>query len=225
MAKLLAVAVAGMALMLGSATARAASAPVAVWHLDEKSGSLAFDSVGGNAGAIHDVTLGVPGFAGSAFRFNGETSYVDVPSDPTLNPGTAPIRFTVHVRYTVTPPTTSTTDYDVLRKGTSSDSAQFYKVEIRPDNRAVCRFVGSKTTKSGILIHTGPTLNDGRWHTITCAKNATNISLVVDGKTFTKRGTVGSISNTGPLTLGAKPGNPFTDFYNGDLDEVSVSIG
>ena len=29
---------------------------------------------------------------------------MDVPSDPTLNPGTAPIRFTVHIRYTVTPP-------------------------------------------------------------------------------------------------------------------------
>ena len=46
MGKLLAVAVAGMALTLGSAVARAASAPVAVWHLDEKSGSSAFDSVG-----------------------------------------------------------------------------------------------------------------------------------------------------------------------------------
>ena len=172
------------------------------------------------------MTLGVAGFAGSAFRFDGRAlPYVDVPSHPTLNPGTAPIQFTVHIRCTVTPPSKSTADYDVLRKGTSSDSAQFYKVEIRPDNRAVCRFVGSKTTKSGILIHTGPTLNDGRWHTITCAKTATSISLVVDGKTFTKSGTVGSISNNGPLTLGAKPGKSFSDFYNGDLDEVSVSIG
>jgi hypothetical protein len=47
----------------------------------------------------------------------------------------------------------------------------------------------------------------------------------VDGKTFRKSGTVGSISNNGPLTLGAKPGSRFSDFYNGDLDEVSVSIG
>jgi hypothetical protein len=112
-----------------------------------------------------------------------------------------------------------------LRKGTSSDSAQFYKAEIRPDNRAVCRFVGSKTSTSGLLVHDGPTLNDGRWHTITCKKANTNISLVVDGKTFTKSGTVGSITNAGSLTLGAKPGKPFSDFYKGDLDEVSVSIG
>ena len=226
MRMLVAAASVGTTLVLGSSVASAASAaPDALWHLDETSGSSASDAVGGHTGVIHNVTLGVPGFAGTAFRFNGKSSYVDVPTDPALNPGTAPIRFTVHVRYTVTPPKGSTTDYDILRKGTSSDSAQFYKVEIRPDNRAVCRFVGSKTTKSGILIHTGPTLNDGRWHTITCAKTATSISLVVDGKTFTKSGTVGSISNTGPLTLGAKPGKSFSDFYNGDLDEVSVSIG
>src|SRR5204863_6523940 len=119
-----------VAFAFGSATAGAASAPVAVWHLDETSGSSAFDAVGGNTGAIHNVTVGVPGFAGSAFRFDGKSSYVDVPSDQTLNPGTAPIQFTVHIRYTVTPPNTSTTDYDILRKGTSSDSAQFYKLEI-----------------------------------------------------------------------------------------------
>jgi hypothetical protein len=47
----------------------------------------------------------------------------------------------------------------------------------------------------------------------------------VDGRTFTRTGRVGSISNTGPLTLGAKPGSPFSDFYNGDLDEVSIRIG
>ena len=203
----------------------AQAAPVALWHMDETSGTTMADSVGTNVGTLVNVTVGVPGFAGTAFRFNGKSSYVDVPSDPALNPGAAPIQFTMHVRYTVTPPKGSTTDYDILRKGTSSDSAQFYKAEIRPDNRAVCRFVGSKTSKTGILIHTGPTLNDGKWHTISCTKGNTNISLVVDGKTFTKSGTVGSISNTGPLTLGAKPGSPFSDFYNGDLDEVSVSIG
>ena len=210
---------------VGASPAVADAAPVAVWHLDETSGTSAFDAVGGNTGTNHNVTLGVPGFAGTAYRFDGKSSYVQVPTSTALNPGTAPIQFTVEVRYTKTPGTTSTTDYDVLRKGTSSDSAQFYKLEIRHDNRAVCRFVGSNTTSSGILIHTGPTLNNGQWHTITCTKSDTQISLIVDGKTFTKNGVVGSIANSGPLTLGAKPGSRYTDFYNGDLDEVSVSIG
>jgi hypothetical protein len=220
-----ALAAVGLMLASGVVSAHAASAPVALWHLDETSGSSMDDAIAQNTGALHGVVLGVPGLAGTAYRFDGKSSYVEVPSSAALNPGAAPIQFTVHVRYTVTPPNTSTTDYDILRKGTSSDSAQFYKAEIRPDNRAVCRFVGSKTSKSGVLIHAGPRLNDGTWHTITCTKTSTRISLVVDSRTFTKKATVGSISNTGPLTLGAKPGKRFSDFYNGDLDEVGVSIG
>src|SRR5690348_2116388 len=225
MRTLLAVASIVATLALGSSAAGATSPTVALWHLDETSGASASDAVGGHTGAIHNVTQGVPGFAGSAFRFDGKSSYVDVPSHPALNPGSAPIQFTVHIRYTVTPPNGSTTDYDILRKGTSSDSAQFYKAEIRPDNRAVCRFVGSKTSKTGILIHTGPRLNDGNWHSITCVKRSTKVQMIIDGRTYTKSGQVGSISNSGALTLGAKPVNGFSDFYNGDLDEVSVSIG
>jgi concanavalin A-like lectin/glucanase superfamily protein len=210
---------------IGVAPAGAAASTVALWHMDERSGTTMTDAVGWSTGALHDVTLGVPGAEGTAYRFDRRTSYVTVPSSPLLNPGSARLTFTAHVRYTVTPPNTSTTDYDVLRKGTASDSAQFYKLEIRPDNRAVCRFVGSKTSSKGLLIHTGPALNDGRWHTITCEKTSSQIRLVIDGVVHAKSGTVGSISNTGALTLGAKAGGTASDFYNGDLDEVSVSIG
>ena len=212
-------------MLLGAVPAGAASTTVALWHMDEQSGTTMVDSAGSQTGTLRNVKVGVSGWAGSAYRFNGRTAYVTVPSSSALNPGSAPITFTAHVRYTVTPPSGTTTDYDVVRKGTSSDSAQFYKLEIRPDNRAVCRFVGSKTTTKGLLIHTGPVLNDGRWHTLTCTKTDTKITLGVDGKTYTKQGTVGSISNSGPLTLGAKPGKSYSDFYNGDMDEVSVSIG
>ncbi len=215
----------GVMLAIGAVPVAAASTNVALWHMDERSGTAMVDSVGSQRGTLRNVRVGVSGWSGSAYGFNGRTAYVTVPSSDALNPGSAPITFTVHVRYTVTPPSGSATDYDVLRKGTSSDSAQFYKLEIRPDNRAVCRFVGSKTTAKGLLIHTGPVLNDGRWHTLTCTKTDAQIALVVDGKAYTKQGAVGSITNTGPLTLGAKPGRSYSDFYNGDLDEVSVSTG
>jgi hypothetical protein len=204
----------------------AQAAPVALWHMDETGGTTMADSVGTNVGTLVNVTVGVPGgVTGTAYHFDGADSYVSVPDSPALDPGTADIAFTAYVRYTVTPPTGSTTDYDILRKGTASDSAQFYKMEIRSDNRAVCRFVGSKTSKTGIIIHTGPQLNDGNWHSITCVKLSTKVQMIVDGRTYTKSGRVGSISNSGALTLGAKPVNGFSDFYNGDLDEVSVSIG
>jgi hypothetical protein len=204
---------------------QASAATVAVWHMDDTSGTVMTDSAGTNTGTLVNVQTGVPGHSGTAFRFDGTDSYASVPSTSALNPGTSPITFTAYVRYTTTPPSGSTTDYDVLRKGTASDSAQFYKLEIRSDNRAVCRFVGSQTSSTGLLIHTGPRLNDGRWHSLTCKKTSSRIKLIVDGTTYSKTGTVGSIANSGPLTLGAKPGNRFMDFYDGDLDEVSVSIG
>ena len=203
----------------------ALAATVSVWHMDELSGTTMIDSAGTNNGTIKNVGLGLPGWSGSAYRFNGQSSIVTVPSSGSLNPGAANFTFTAKISYTATPPNSSTTDYDVLRKGTASDSAQFYKLEIRPDNRAVCRFVGSKTSSSGLSIHTGPTLNDGRWHSVICTKTATTIQLTIDAKTYTKSGTVGSITNTGSLSLGAKPGKTVTDHYNGSLDEVSISIG
>jgi hypothetical protein len=208
-----------------AAPVEAQAATVALWHMNETSGTAMVDSAGSNAGTPKNVTVGVPGSSGTAYRFNGTSSSVSVPSSAALSPGNAPIVFTAHVRYTVKPPAGKTTDYDVIRKGTASDSAQFYKLEIRPDNRAVCRFVGSNTTSTGLLIHAGPVLNDGKWHTVTCTKTDTRITLGVDGVAHSKSGTVGSISNSGPLVLGAKNGRKFTDFYHGDLDEVSVSIG
>jgi len=208
-----------------AAPVEAQAATVALWHMNETSGTAMLDSAGSNAGTPKNVTVAVPGWSGTAYRFNGTSSYVSVPSSAALSPGKAPIVFTAHVRYTVTPPRGKTTDYDVIRKGTASDSAQFYKLEIRPDNRAVCRFVGSNTTSTGLLVHAGPVLNDGKWHTLTCTKTDTSITLAVDGTAHSKSGTVGSISNSGPLVLGAKNGRKFTDFYHGDLDEVSVSIG
>ena len=214
---------AGAALVAAPGAALAAT--VSVWHMDEPSGTTMIDSAGTNNGTIQNVALGVPGWSGTAYRFNGQSSIVTVPSSSSLNPGAANFSFTAKINYTATPPNTSTTDYDVLRKGTASDSAQFYKLEIRPDNRAVCRFVGSQTSSSGLSIHTGPTLNDGRWHSITCTKTATAIQLTIDAKTYTKTGVVGSVTNTGSLSLGAKPGKTVTDHYNGSLDEVSISIG
>jgi hypothetical protein len=61
---------------LSTGTALAAS-PTAMWHLDEKSGSIASDATGhGYNGAIKNVKLGVPGKSGTAFEFNGTSSRI-----------------------------------------------------------------------------------------------------------------------------------------------------
>ncbi|MGN6377693.1 MAG: LamG-like jellyroll fold domain-containing protein [Gaiellales bacterium] len=200
--------------------AQAAPTVVANWHMDETSGSTMHDAAGGHDGTLHGgVSLGVAGFSGTAYTFNGTNSYVTVPSSPDLNPGTADMSFTVHVKLSSPPPTGKNKDYDILRKGISSTKGGMYKLEIAHDGRATCRFLGSV---ADVRIHTGPNVADGKWHTITCGRAGSAISLTVDGKTFSHAGATGTIGSTDGLAIGAKPGS---DYYKGALDEVSITVG
>jgi hypothetical protein len=204
-----------VATMLGLAgTAQAAT--VALWHMNETSGTVMHDSAGSNDGTLHDVALGKSGLSGTAYGFNGTSSYVSVPSSETLNPGKTGFSVRVSVRFSKLP----AQDYDLLRKGLSTTAGGDYKMEIAHSGQALCLFGGSagKVTLIG-----GPKLNTGTWHTIVCAKSATGVRLVVDGTVRkTSSVTVGSIANSASVYLGAKPG---TDFYNGIMDEVRIAVG
>lgn len=65
---------------LPSALASASTGTVALWHMDETSGTTMFDSVGTHNGTLHSVQLGQTGFSGRSYGFNGSSSYVAVPS-------------------------------------------------------------------------------------------------------------------------------------------------
>lgn len=187
---------------------------VALWHMDETSGTVAHDAAGGHDGSLSGVALGVPGFAGTAFGFSHST--VTVPSAAALNPGGATLRITIHLNATATP---ATPDWDLIRKGLFTTAGGEYKVEYQPSGQASCGFIGSSGSNELIA---GPALDDGAWHTITCVKNASGIQLIVDGTTFSKSGAVGSISNTADVTIGTRGGS---EFFQGSLDEASISVG
>jgi hypothetical protein len=73
--------------MLLSAGIGVASATdlVGSWHLDEGSGTIAYDSSGnGNDGAIYGATW-TTGKNGSALEFDGVDDYVNCGNDPSLN--------------------------------------------------------------------------------------------------------------------------------------------
>ncbi|HEY8619534.1 MAG TPA: LamG-like jellyroll fold domain-containing protein [Dermatophilaceae bacterium] len=203
-------------------TAFASSTPVGLWHMDELSGTTMSDSSGhGNNGTLSHVTVGVPGFTKTGYSFNGSSSIATVPSSTSLNPGTQNFSLIVHVKFTVLPG--SVGDYDVIRKGLSSTPGGDYKMEILSTGKASCHWKGSSgstpDTKPGLA-----NLADGKWHTVTCSKAATSEQLFVDGVSqWTQTVTIGSISNTAPLTIGAKSSGG--DWYKGKMDQVSVSVG
>jgi Concanavalin A-like lectin/glucanases superfamily len=191
---------------------------VALWHMDETSGTVMRDSVGTHNGVLHSVQLGLPGFSGTAFGFNGSSSYVDVPSTADLNPGSADITFTIHLQTTGTPPP-APADWDLFRKGLYTSGGAEYKMEFQRTGQASCGFEG---TGGYAELAAGPAINDGRWHTVSCVKTSTAIQVVVDGQVFSKSAKVGSIANTTDLIIGSRPGS---DWYKGQLDEASIQIG
>jgi hypothetical protein len=191
-------------------------APGALWHMDETSGTTMVDSSGnGDNGTLHKVTLGVPGFSGTAYSFNGNSSYVSVPNSPSLNPGLANINISFDLKTTSLP---TQGDYDLVRKGTFQ--TEEYKIELLQSGQVSCVFRGSTDHFNATG---GSGLNNGSWHQIQCIKTSSQVQLVIDGTVVkTTTGTVGSIANTYNVDIGAYPGS---DWYKGSLDEVSISFG
>jgi hypothetical protein len=212
----------GTATSAPTAVVASASSPppglVALWHMDETSGTTMFDSVGTHNGTLHSTQIGLPGFTGTSFGFNGSSSYVDVPSTADLNPGSADITFTIHLKTAGTPPPPPA-DWDVFRKGLYTTGGAEWKMEFQQTGQASCGFEG---TGGYAELAAGPAINDGQWHTISCVKTSTAIQVVVDGQAFSKSASIGSISNTTNVAIGARPGS---DWYQGQLDEASVQIG
>lgn len=212
--------VAGTSTASSGSTAVVVSASfVALWHMGETTGTTMHDSIGAHDGSLHSVQLGLPGFAGTAYGFNGSSSYVSVPTAPDLNPGGANITITIHIKTSGTPPP-SPGDWDLIRKGYYVSSGGEYNMELQHSGQASCTFKGSSNYIEQFTA--GPALNDGRWHTIQCIKTATAVELVVDGQVHSTAITIGTIANTDPIDIGARPGS---DWTQGTLDEASIQIG
>ncbi len=189
---------------------------VALWHMDELSGTVMYDSARSHDGTLKSVQLGLPGYAGTAYGFNGSSSYASVPTASDLNPGSQTITVTIRLKTTYAP---ASPDWDLIRKGLYTTPGGEYKMEYQPTGQASCGFKGS----SGYAeLVAGPAINDGQWHTVQCVKTSSAIKVVVDGRAFTKSATLGSIANTDAVPIGARPGS---EFFKGSLDEASIQVG
>jgi hypothetical protein len=185
---------------------------VALWHMNDTTGAM-LDS---GLPPANDGTLsGTIARDGTAYTFT--RGWVTVPTEASLNPGTANVTITANVSPTSLP---TTGDFDVLRKGDAPN--QLYKVEILQSGALFCQFHGSghtvgATSTTLIAPKTG-------FHTIACVKTTSQVQAVVDGNITSKSGNVGAISNTAPVVIGAHTGGN-NDFFKGGIDEVSLTFG
>jgi hypothetical protein len=196
----------------------------AQWNMDETSGTTMADSSGNhNNGTLHGpVQVGVPGPAGhgTAYSFSGQSD-ADVPYSSTLVAGSANINISFWLNTTNLP---SSGDYDLVRMG--DYPAQEYKVELLKSNQIACTYHGSSSSNNATG---GASLNNGQWHYVQCIKTASAIQLWIDGVlVHSTSAVIGSVSPPSDVNVGAH-GNPGSatgfDWYQGKLDDVSISFG
>lgn len=187
---------------------------VETWHMNETSGTAMLDAAGLHLGRLHHVTLGNRGANGTDYGFNGHSSYVAIPSADDLNAGSEDVHISFALKTSTVP---ARPDYDLFRKGQAPGPQ--YKVELQPNGQVSCHFKGDR---AGVTVQAGPDLHDGRWHQVGCERLSSKVRLTVDGETWTRSRSVGYISNSYDVVIGA---HPHGDFYHGELDELSFSIG
>lgn len=214
----------GQATAVSAPTAQVAAASgsvtVAYWHMEQTDGTMTDSSGYGNHGTLVNVQSGIPGSIGLGFRFATDPARTEVATAASLNPGSLKWTMTVRVRFAA-PPSVAVGDYDLIRKGLGSTVGGDWKLEIWNNGKASCYAQGAT---GGMRLTAGPDLSDNAWHTVTCVETTTTLKLTVDGVNVgSKTGQIGAISNTDPLTMGAKIIDG--DQYTGDMDEVLLKVG
>jgi hypothetical protein len=214
----------------------ASAALVADWKMDEEGPADATvvmeDSAGTNDGTTHSVITGVPGLvtgSARAYRFDGTTSWVEVPDSPTLDPESADfaVKATVHVE----DGQILDDSYDVIRKGDTKTAGGFWKMEIHrvASNTTVgklrCAYKGilPDGTRSLASKQATPDIVDGRTHTLQCKRIGNTVSAVVDGTSYSLTKSTGRVDNNSIVMVGSKVAGD--DVLQGDIDEVSIDKG
>jgi hypothetical protein len=228
--------------MAAMASSPAWALPLAAdWQMNETEGPMLDSSGNANNGTPKNVVQGVKedidgdGQDESTYAFNGLTtpaSRVEVPDADSLDPKANDITLTARVKVTVT--SLDDDSYDVVRKGFVTTEGGDYKMEIKrvkadpTIGRLHCFFRGDQASVNKV-----PTRDivDGNWHTLQCEKTSTSVVAKVDGSSFTKTGSAGSIDNASDVWVGAKKVTLTRrgvergdDVFDGLMDFVSIEI-
>ncbi|KQR53546.1 cell surface protein [Leifsonia sp. Leaf336] len=190
------------------------------WPFDESSGTTALDHIGFTDLTETAVTQGAAGpISGvTASTFNGSTSLAVTPT-AIAGPNT----FTVSAWFR----TTSTSGGKILGFGNANTGTSgSYDRHIYMDNAGRIFF---GVYPGGVAtLNTAPGYNDGQWHQVTASLGANGMRLYLDGKPAGARTdvTVGQpytgYWRIGGDNLGGWPNQPSSNFFAGDIGQVSM---
>jgi len=192
--------------------------------VDESGHAHALATLSGHGGAVRAVSHNT----GQALEFPAKCTgggcpkaVLQTPSADDLNPGQAPFRYGATV---LLARDQTTAGQNVLQKGYSATGGQ-YKLQIDGSaGKPSCALVGTGRKRIH-LARIAVTVADGLWHTVECRREATALTILVDG---VPQGAATvpadlSVSNAAPLSIGGKGGYRDNDQFQGSLDDVWLS--
>ena len=182
------------------------------WKFDETSGTTASDSVGANDGDLHrGASFVSDGKLNYAVDLDGFDDHVDVIDDDALDFGSTSVSFSYWVQIT--------NQGYMARKSDGSSGYWFYN-----KNGQIKFRIESGGTRKTIQGSTS-TLGDGEWHHIVGVVDRTSDMMYIYMDKVQEDSTsiagLGSLSNSIPLTMGAKDTDGNTPMV-GALDEVRI---
>lgn len=163
--------------------------------------------------------VGLPGRRGTAYSFGRMGSWIQVPSQPDLNPHDEDFLFSAWVNFTEPP--TPRGKVDLIRKGLRYGG--MFRLRVLADGRIRCTAQGDGRAGRVSVMGKKASLFEGRWHYVACARTRSTWSVIVDDSITSKRANVGSIRTTMPLAIGSRYG--LDDAPQGRVDEVTLIIG
>ena len=188
-----------------------AKLPIAHWKLDETSGLIAADSVGGHDGSLTGaVAWTSSGQIDGALRFAGTAGTATVPDDKALNPAAA---LTIST-WAYLDRSSSTGTYEIVSKrglpGNTGYGLWWYNGDLR--------FAGGS-----LIVSAGLSLTPRVWQhvAVTFDDAANQVAFFVDGVERKRLTFSGSIpSTTASFYIGAQP--YYGSYWNGLLDDVRL---
>ncbi|MCU0915133.1 MAG: LamG domain-containing protein, partial [Planctomycetes bacterium] len=189
---------------------------VGCWKLNDGAGTKAADSSGnGHHGTLISGPQWAAGYYGGALQFNGQNSYVEIPTAPQLE-----IRGQVTVAAWVNWANAGDTWLAILANGQQNGPWENYGLFVNRSSR-FAYFTLSLNDAHVNQQTANNTIEAGRWQHLCGTWDGTAARIYVDGKLLLTQARTGALTSPRmPLRLGHRNGS--VHYYSGLLDEVAV---
>ena len=197
----------------------AADSPAARWKLDETSGIIAIDSVGGNNGTYAGATLAQPGLlvSGTAVLLSGSGSRITVPDAAALDLGA---NFTLRA-WVKTSSAAVQRLYDKCEAGSTWPA---YALKILANGMVSCEVRSGNADNPKAVATTTITVKDGLAHMIDAVFVASGtLKIYIDGveRASVNHSIASAWNNANSLYIGNR-GAAYPEPFAGILDELAL---